>query len=505
MKTETQEEVQNINHLFQESCKRFPDKIALKEKNNTLTFKELHQKVNERSTLFLTKDIQLGDRVLVLTPVSIDLYINLLALFEIGAIAVFLDQWSDKKRLLQACKTVSCKAMIASKKIRFLSLFFKEGRKIKLRFSPNGGLKNKSINFPEVSKIDIALLTFTTGSTGIPKAPIRTHEDLLAQFNGLLPFIEAEKERIDMPMLPIVLLLNLAIGRTSILPDYNPSKPKEFSPERIFQQCFDENVKSISGSPFLMEQLSIYSEKEQLSFRFDKVLSGGGPIFPEVAARMFNFLSNESEIVFGSTEAEPISSVRAETLKETDFSEQKGLLVGTIRPETSVKIIAISETPINGNELDNVTLKANEYGEIIVAGKQVLKRYFNNENAILENKIVVENICWHRTGDAGFLDENGNLFLLGRCKQIIDFHGKRYFPFLEENRLQQIEGVKMGTLLLKKNKLIVFLEIEKEGSEAKINDAVKMLFMDSKIVFGEIPRDKRHFTKIDYDKLNYEL
>jgi len=149
-------------------------------------------------------------------------------------------------------------------------------------------------------------------------------------------------------------------------------------------------------------------------------------------------------------------------------------------------------------------LATSEIGEIIVSGAHVLKSYVNNPEAILRNKIDDQDTVWHRTGDAGYVDENGHLFLVGRCSQLINHNGKRYSPFLYEYLLQKIEGVSKGTILLIDNQLCAIIESKNEIAEETLlsifkNEEVKIINMN------KIPRDPRHQSKIDYQKLKKQL
>ena len=81
-----------------------------------------------------------------------------------------------------------------------------------------------------------ALITFTTGSTGTPKAALRSHVFLNEQFKALLHEIQPKPTDIDMPILPIVLFVNLGVGCTSIIADYKQTKPNNLDPKKIINQ-----------------------------------------------------------------------------------------------------------------------------------------------------------------------------------------------------------------------------------------------------------------------------
>jgi len=111
---------------------------------------------------------------------------------------------------------------------------------------------------------------------------------------------------------------------------------------------------------------------------------------------------------------------------------------------------------------------------------------------------------WHRTGDAGFLAEDGHLYLTGRANQMIIRNGDWIAPFLWEDQLSKLPGIAIGTILEKERELVVVLEKNQEVKESTLPDFrnLKGLSMDYRLVIlKKIPRDPRHNSKIDYAKL----
>ncbi|MEW6468326.1 MAG: AMP-binding protein [Bacteroidota bacterium] len=502
----------NIVDLFYESARKRPGKTALICKDRKTTFAELEAQVSGTAAYFLKRGIAKGDRVLIFVPMSPDLYRIVLALFRIGATAVFLDEWVGKKRMEECCKVAQCKAFIGIFKARLLSWFSSELRKIPLKLStaytplPFG-------RFPETSADDTALITFTTGSTGTPKAAKRTHGFLHAQFRALIRKTGADQQEIDMPVLPIVLLLNLGSGITSVIADFKASRPESLRPERIIGQIEQYGVSRIIASPYFVRELSrtmIRNGKKLPGVA--KIFTGGAPVFPaEAELYVRAFPSAHVEVVYGSTEAEPISSISAqELILERTAALKRGLKAGKPDPSARVRIIGISGLDISvasAGELERLSLAPGHIGEIIVSGDHVLREYFNNEEALKRNKIFIGDSCWHRTGDSGYLDQDGTLFLTGRCSMLINKNGTLISPFVYENYFQTIEGVELGTLLDCRGKLCAIVQIGKAFSRKQIGKAIKAQAPDiEEIVFlDRIPRDPRHNSKIDYARLKERL
>ncbi len=115
--------IKNISNLFLQKAKKQPTSIAIVEKENQITYGELAAEVFAYAGYLKEKGISKRDRVLVFVPVSIELYKMVLALIAIGAVPVFLDQWSSLKRLKQSAELADCKALLAGWKLILLAFF----------------------------------------------------------------------------------------------------------------------------------------------------------------------------------------------------------------------------------------------------------------------------------------------------------------------------------------------------------------------------------------------
>ncbi|MFI5172714.1 MAG: AMP-binding protein [Chitinophagales bacterium] len=495
----------NIASLFFDTAEKFPDKTAITHGSNKITYGKLSHNISGYSNYLKEKGIGAGDRILVFIPMSIELYTVVLAIFSTGAVAVFLDEWVNKERMEQCCRVAKCKGIIAPWKIRILGLFSPELRKIPVKLGSRTSFADTNLSLVQTDENDAALITFTTGTTGTPKAANRTHAFLQAQYtalNTLLP----QRSQIDMTLLPIVLLLNLAAGNTSIIPFLKSFKAKHFKPQRIFYQLLINKVESIIFSPYYLIELARYMSSNNLELPDLKhIISGGGPLFPGDVKLICNtFNSTDFLIVYGSTEAEPIAHFDAHYfLQRNDISLKEGLFVGKVDDHSMVKIIPVAEHIVT--EINELSL--NSVGEIIVSGDHVLTSYFNSDDAFRLNKIPDMGTIWHRTGDAGFINSSNELFLVGRCKQIIHFDDKVYYPFLIEQELKELSGVKFGTIVMKNNIPLVIIQKEPEADENKIIGLMEYTpFKSLKILFvKKIPMDKRHNTKIDHDLLLKEI
>ena len=242
---------------------------------------------------------------------------------------------------------------------------------------------------------------------------------------------------------------------------------------------------------------------------FRTIHTGGAPVFPSLLGVIQSAHPGmEIVTVFGSTEAEPIAHIPWSDVSEADrqrMSEGKGLLVGKPVPATRLRIIPDqSGKPIaamTGRALDNMTLATGETGEIIVTGDHVLQGYLHGKGDE-ENKIRAGSTTWHRTGDAARIDENGRVWLLGRCSAAIRKNNTTIYPFGIECAAMHQTGVARCAVILLNGKVTLLVQGKPDAHlETNLLRRLKPLGAERVLSTPNIPVDKRHNAKIDYHAL----
>jgi acyl-CoA synthetase (AMP-forming)/AMP-acid ligase II len=500
----------NIVKLFVDAAQTHSHAIAFIEGKEKLTYQELLQKVQTTAAFFSKKGIRQEDKVLVFIPMQSRLYVAVLALFYIGACPVFIDEWVSLSRLKECLKVVPCQAIVATRKLLFLTPFIKSLRDIKIKIAPSG-VTSEVITSKPVSTAfeDTALITFTTGSTGVPKAANRTHQFLAAQQAALEPLLSGNFVA-SLTLLPIVVLMHLSLGKTVLLPLRKGATNKPSYINHLLQLLQQHSVESVIASPAIIIAIAKRSLRQKTQTNSIKhIITGGGPLFPDEAGVIEKaFPQAHTTVVYGSTEAEPISHITIKEVAATpdEMLKVKGLPVGLPHPAIKVVIIPYTDKPIaplSADEWKSKTVPLGTTGEIAVSGEHVLKEYINNDPAQKRNKIVVENTVWHRTGDEGRLDNNGALAFLGRCGEVIKWKEKIIYPLISVWLLKQMIPLQEAAVLIMNNELVLVLEKnDKPLQKQTMAVAQKAGLEDVVIIFvSKIPKDKRHHTKIDYDRL----
>lgn len=544
------EDIRNNVFSFLEShFLQFPDRPILswvdKEEGQNLflkkmTVKELYHLVNKTAQGFLNQNIEKGDRALLFLPMSAPLYISLFALQKIGAIPVFLDSWARKDQLAQAISCTRPKLIIS---IHKAFLYFKgikefENIPIKMIYGPNQNSDllslEKLMETKEEAKTaaviseHTALITFTTGSSGTPKGADRSHRFLAAQhfaLNRHLPYVSSDS---DLPVFPVFSLNNLAAGVETIIPAIDVGQPTVYDGAKLYSQINQHKITCTTLSPSLFNQLSKHCITHNLKLEYvRRIVTGGAPVSTHDVIKMKEVAPHaEILILYGSTEVEPMAHIEAQQLIQSASSSDEGVNVGHLDSGLEYKFIKINKNPIfidKNEDWKEHEVAPSEVGELIVSGDHVCRYYYNNQEAFYRAKIKDhQGVIWHRTGDLGRLDHQGNLWLVGRVHNAISRKNKYYFPVKAEILLKKLPFVKQSAFLgIPDKKLgektvaaITLLHPEELGNPEKIKNYKKEILnilkqnkivTDQCYILPEIVMDPRHHSKVEYDILKKKI
>ena len=517
----------NIAEILQKQSLQRPEQVAIIDgvlgHERKTSFKQLNTQSAQFSAQLKSYGLEQGDTVLIFQPISVELYVILIGLFRLGLIAMFVDPSTGLDHLERCCQRVRPKVLIGSTKAHLLRFVSKSLRVIPIKITSGlwlpftksyAGLKHYKAS-DEIVDADAelpALITFTSGSTGLPKAAVRTHGFLLAQHSVLADNIAHKAGQVDASTLPIFVLANLASGMTSLLCDIDFRFPAKVNAEIILKQARSFAATRCAASPAFFEQIIRYCAAKNISrIDFDRIDTGGAPVFPGLLSQLQQ-LSPQAEIVavYGSTEAEPIAHIHWQDISDEDYLAMQagqGLLAGKPVAQIDVKVIkdqtGTAIKPLAGDEWLASPLKPGEVGEIVVAGEHVLPGYLHGKGDE-ETKFSVAGRPWHRTGDAGYFDAQGRLWLMGRCSAKMSDQSGELYPFAVETVIRCNPDVHRCAMLSFKSKRVLVLQAKENINLDKkaIKLALAWARVEKVLTVPYIPVDKRHNAKVDYPELN---
>ena len=467
-----------IASFLTEAEKRGDQTAIIDRKGNAITFFDLVSRSANLAAAWRGMGLEPGDRVLLAMGIGIDLYVALAAAWRVGAVVVFPEPALGLKGLRHAVRATQPKAFLSSGIYRLLGFVLSDLRRLPLRLAPrDSGVGPDHVE--EVAGAHPALISFTSGSTGLPKAIARSHGFLAAQNACVADLLDPGGRReVDLVAFPVFVIANLSFGVTSVLPNWNVKRHDKADPNEISAHMRHYGVTRALLPPSMCERLCLVRELPPLS----AVFTGGGPVFPDVLQELARRLPNADIVaVYGSTEAEPIAHLKFRDIDESDWAMMTsggGLLAGTPIAEISVKLID---------------------DEIVVAGDHVNKGYLDSRDDTA-NKLSIDGEIWHRTGDAGRLDARGRLWLLGRHEARVG----EIYPFAVEVAARSWPGVVRAALIGHDGRAVLAIEGD-AGNHATWQERARAIGDLRVMSVDAIPLDRRHRSKVDYAALVRKL
>lgn len=260
---------------------------------------------------------------------------------------------------------------------------------------------------------DLVALPYSSGTTGLSKGVMLTHENLIANMVLTCEMNTLTDEDRMLGVLPffhiygMVLILNLAIYRGITL----VTMPR-FDMQQFLELVQKHQITSLNLVPPLILGLAkqpIVDEYDLSSVRI--IGSGAAPLGPELEKACGNRLQCDIYQGYGLTEVAGASHVN-----NADAPPEKQGSVGKVLPNTETRIID-TET---GAELG-----ANERGEVCIRGPHIMPGYLNNQEA---TDGCIDKDGWFHTGDIGYADEDGYFFIVDRVKELIKYKGYQVAP-----------------------------------------------------------------------------
>ena len=276
-------------------------------------------------------------------------------------------------------------------------------------------LKNDGIA-PEVTidpKNDLVALPYSSGTTGLSKGVMLTHENLVSDMVLTTSINTITDKDVLIGVLPffhiygMVLILNLAIYRGVTL----VTMPR-FDLEQFLQIVEKYKITCLNLVPPLVLALSKHPLVDNYDVSSIRLISSGAaPLGQELEQACADRLNCQIYQGYGLTEVAGASHVNTIPVP----SDKVGA-VGQVVPNTYSKIIDTE----SGKELG-----INEQGEVLIKGPHVMKGYLNNEEA---TKHCIDGDGWFHTGDIGYADEDGYFFIVDRVKELIKYKAYQVAP-----------------------------------------------------------------------------
>ncbi len=277
----------------------------------------------------------------------------------------------------------------------------------------------------EVDDRQPAVLVFTSGTAGSPRAAILTHRNLMANIeqNRRMPD-HVRADDVVFGVLPVfhIFGLNVVIGM-SLDAGASIVLVQRFDPVTAIETIGQRGVTVVPGAPPIWVAWSMLEGFGTSHFASVRLaLTGAARTPPEVADRLAEKFGITLREGYGLTEASPVvtSSVGVEPRRES---------VGRVVPGVEVRVV----------DSDGSDIIAGDSGEVLVRGENVFVGYWNDAAATAR---VLDDDGWLHTGDIATVDGDGYLYLLDRAKDLIIVSGFNVFPAEVEEVLMRHPAVR---------------------------------------------------------------
>ena len=394
-----------------------PDKVALCDGKNSLTYKELSETIFYAEEILRDKyGLNKGDSIVIAADKQPDFVALYFACHLAGVVTLPIALDTNLKRYQLIKKKVKPSLIVGFKDedgdIKTASLSDFSGKR-----------ENRKYDNP-IDKEAVADIMFTTGTTGEPKGVQLTQGNIAAAANNINSFIQNKNSDIEMIALPISHSFGIGRMRCALSNGQTVILLGSFANTKRFFRFMEEYKVSGFGMvpaswAFLKKtsDMKIGDYKDQLHY----IEIGSAPMPIEDKKALIEALPDTRICMhYGLTEASRSAFM--------EFHEYEDNLnsIGKQSPNMTIRIM-----DEDGHEVPDKT-----EGEICVSGKAVTKGYLNlpKEDSFWED--------FFRTGDWGYKDEEGNLYLKSRKKELINVGGKKLSPLEVEEVLMELDFVK---------------------------------------------------------------
>ncbi|EWG52646.1 long-chain acyl-CoA synthetase [Fusarium verticillioides 7600] len=431
------------------------------------TYNELSQQSSSLAQSLLDMGIGVGDRVAIMAGNCEQYAAVFFAVAKIGAILVILNNTYTPTEAMYGLKFSDSKIFFTTPRIGRLDqtqlLQQLEDKKtapmvVMLRGDESGKYqtydelvnagrrRNHQRLYQAMTKVlphQVVNLQFTSGTTGLPKAAMLTHHNLVNNSRFIGDRMRLGPEDVLCCPPPLFHCFGLVLGLLAVVTHGGKIVyPAEvFDIDATLKAISDEQCTAVHGVPAMFD--SLFQAKWPENFNCDNLRTGiiaGAPVPRYLMELLVNrFGMTEFTSSYGLTEASP-TCFNAFT---DDSIDTRLTTVGTLMPHAKAKIV----------DRDGNIVPVGERGELCIGGYQLQAGYWNNSEKTNETMIRdAAGVLWLHTGDEAVFDENGYCSITGRFKDIIIRGGENIYPLEIEERLMDHPAITRAIVVGLKNK-----------------------------------------------------
>jgi amino acid adenylation domain-containing protein len=511
-----------VNEFLEESARRFPQKEALICSEGRFTYGELEKLAREFSQGLLKEGISKQDRVVIHLENSVETVVSIFGTLKAGGIFVVINAQVKPQKLEYILNDSGARILVTDAiRHRAAGKILENCPAVKTvvvtgvdriaKPAKDGGMP-RAVPFcdflhdsipgetrPGTIDLDLAAIIYTSGSTGFPKGVMSTHLNVVTASKSIIQYLQNRSDDIILNALPLSfdyglyqILMAFRFGGTVIL-------EKAFIyPHHILNTLVTEKVTGFPIVPTIAAILLKLKGLEKYDFSALRYITNTAQALPEAVVRgmLQAFPGIRIYSMYGLTECKRVSYLPPEKLAVKPSS------VGQAMPNVEVFLV---------DEKDRRLQEPGMVGELVVRGANVMAGYWNKseETARVFRQHAAYNERRLYTGDLFRMDNEGDLYFIGRKDDIIKTAGERVSPREIENVLYEMEGVTQAAVIAVDDEILgsaikAYLTVHRPLTEKEV-----LLFCSKRLEKFMIPKyveflkelPKSPHGKIDKKKL----
>jgi malonyl-CoA/methylmalonyl-CoA synthetase len=411
----------SLPQAFHQIAQRYPERTALTINDDTLTHGELDRRAARVGGWLRAQGLDPGERVVLSGSNSLGFVVTYLGVLRAGGVVVLAGTGLTESELRHLVEDAAAAyALAQGEALDRLSSVASGGTSLRSVVALEEGTSTapslqRAVNEGEPIEPgdvdeDVAMLAYTSGTTGRPKGVPLTHANLLSSIRAAMRAWRWEADDVLVHALPFSHQHGLGGVHATLLAGSRAVVHSKFDPATLCAAIESEKATVLFAVPAMYEKLAAWEDIEEANLSTLRLpIAGSSALSPALARKVSSLLGKDVLERYGSTES--------------------GLSVSN--PYDGPRRFGTVGLPLPGTELAIVddegrSIEPGNDGEVVLRGPQVFSGYWNLPDATEES---FHPGGWFRTGDAGRIDpEDGYLTITGRLKEMIISGGLNVYP-----------------------------------------------------------------------------
>ncbi|MED6150519.1 4-coumarate--CoA ligase 3 [Stylosanthes scabra] len=417
------------------------------------TYGDTHRASRSFAVGLFNLGIRKGDVIMILLPNSPEFVFSFWAASMLGAVSTTANPSYTSAEITKQLKASKAKIIIThaihvhklkqEEKTAFIVITVDSPPENCISFSAVSNMEGK-LPEVEIDPDDMVTLPFSSGTTGLPKGVILTHRRLITNVaqtvDGENPNLNMKEEDVVLCVLPLfhiyalhsVMLCSMRVGCRILLME-------KFEMRALLELVEKHRVSVVMAVPPLLAALSKNPMVEEYNLSSIRMVMSGGALLSKDIEEAFRSRLPQTILgqALGMTESGPVIAMPLGFAKHP--MPMKLESCGSLIRNAKMKII----DPLTGS-----SLPYNTSGEICIRGAQIMKGYLNDEKATAE---AIDDEGWLHTGDIGYVDNNDEIFIVDRLKELIKFKAFQVAPAELEGLLKSHPSIEDAAVVPQKD------------------------------------------------------